>query len=45
LRIGGGSCGPRSIVWVESGWGENGQVILVGPELFRFPRVWEGLGV
>ena len=27
------------------GWGESGQVILVGPELFRFPRVWEGLGI
>jgi len=30
---------------VEGGWGEGGQVILIGPELFRFPRVWEGLGV
>jgi len=30
---------------VEGGRGENRQVILVGPELFRFPRVWEGLGV
>ena len=28
------------------GWpGENRQVILVSPELIRFPRVWEGLGV
>jgi len=30
---------------VEGGRGENRQVILVGPELFCFPRVWEGLGV
>ena len=25
--------------------GEARQLILVGPELFRFPTVWEGLGV
>ena len=30
---------------MEGSRGENRQVILVGPELFRFPRVWEGLGV
>ena len=30
---------------MEGGRGQNGEVILIGPELFRFPRVWEGLGV
>jgi len=45
LCIGGGGSGPQSIVRVEGCWGENGYVILVGPELFRFPRVWEGLGI
>jgi len=25
--------------------GDNRQVILVGTEMFRLPRVWEGLGV
>jgi len=30
---------------VEGGRGTNGQVILVGTELFRFPRVWGGLGI
>jgi len=30
---------------VEGGRGENGEVILVGTELFRFPRVWVGLGI
>jgi len=30
---------------VEGGRGENRQVILVGTELLRLPRVWEGLGV
>jgi len=30
---------------VEGGRGEARQVILVGPELFPFPRGWEGLGV
>jgi len=30
---------------VEGGRGANRQVILVGPELFCFPRVWEGFSV
>jgi len=30
---------------VEGGWGESRQVILVGPQLLYFPRVWEGVGV
>jgi len=30
---------------VEGGRGKNRQVILVGRELFCFPRVWEGIGV
>ena len=30
---------------MEGGQGENRQVILVGTELLRLPRVWEGLGV
>ena len=41
-RAGGGS---RSVVRVEGGRGENRQVILVGTELLRFPRVWEVFGV
>ena len=45
MRIGGGGSGSQSIVRVEGGWGKNRQVIMVGPELFCFPRVWEGLGV
>jgi len=45
LRIGGGGRGPQSVVRVVGGRGENSQVILVGPELFCFPRVWEGFGV
>ena len=45
LPIGGGGCGPQSIARVERGRGENRQIILVGPELFRFPRMWEGLGI
>ena len=44
MRIGG--CGGfRSIVREEDGRGKNGQVILPGTELFRFPRVGESLGV
>jgi len=45
LHIGGGGCGSQSVVRAEGGWGEKGQVILVGAELYRFPRVWEGFGV
>jgi len=30
---------------VEGDRGKNGQVVLVGTELFCFPGVWEGLGV
>ena len=45
MRIGGGGRGPRSVVQVEDGQGENRQVVLVGSELFCFPRVWEGFGV
>jgi len=45
LRIGGGGCGPQSRVRVEGGLGESRQVLLVGPELFCFPRVWDGFGV
>ena len=30
---------------MEGGRGNNRQVILVSTELFRFRRVWEGLGV
>jgi len=44
LRIGGGG-GFRSVVWVEDGRCKNGQVVLSGTELFRFPRVGESLGV
>ena len=30
---------------MEGGTGENEQVILVGTELFHFPKVWEGFGI
>ena len=30
---------------MEGGRGKNGQVVLVGTELFRLRTVWEGLGV
>ena len=30
---------------MEVGRGKNEQGILIGTELFRFPRVWEGLGI
>jgi len=45
ILVGGGGCDPRSVVRVEGGRGEDGQVILVGPELVRFPGVWEDIGI
>jgi len=44
MRIGGGA-GFRGVVWVADGRSENGQVILSGTELFRFPRVGKSLGI
>ena len=43
MRTGGG--GSQSVVRLEDGRGKNGHSILVGTELLRLPRVWEGLGI
>jgi len=37
--------GSRSVIRVEDGRGEGGQVVLAGTKLFRFPGVGKSLGV